>query len=50
MTTGHIIQTAIEIAICLGFVIGFCNEDKVARWERNIWCKMRRHFRCRKVK
>ena len=42
--TGIILRSALEILIAAALVVGFCFEDRVARWERRMWHRIRRRF------
>ena len=42
--TEIILRSALEILIAIALVVGFCFEDRVARWERRVWHRIRRRF------
>ena len=42
--TEIILRSSLEILIAAALVVGFCFEDRVARWERRIWHRVRRFF------
>lgn len=42
--TEIILRSAFEILIAGALVVGFCFEDRVARWERRIWHRIRRRL------
>ncbi|MBP5617875.1 MAG: hypothetical protein J6X61_01830 [Clostridia bacterium] len=42
--TGIILRSALEVLIAAALVVGFCFEDRVARWERRTWHRIRRRF------
>ncbi len=42
--TAVVLRSALEILIAAALVVGFCFEDKVARWERRLWHRIRRLF------
>ena len=45
MSTGHIIQTGIEIAFVLLLIYGFMNEEAIIRFEQNIKRIVVGHYR-----
>lgn len=42
--TAVVLRSALEILVAAALVVGFCFEDKVARWERRLWHRIRRLF------
>ena len=42
--TAIVLRSALEILVAAALVVGFCFEDKVARWERRLWHRIRRLF------
>ena len=42
--TAVLLRSTLEILIAAALVVGFCFEDKVARWERRLWHRIRRLF------
>lgn len=42
MNTTFVLQSTIEIILCVGFIWGLFNENKLARLERKLFAKIKR--------
>lgn len=44
MTTQHAISSIIEISLVILFIVGAFNEEKIARWEKRLFQKIKKIF------
>lgn len=49
MTTPHLIQSIIEIGLTVFFIWGLYNEEKIAKWEKRLFKKIRERVKNEKT-